>query len=181
MTGRAGASVARKSRDRSATGARQVANNGRPRASAKATRALKTDRMLELVASGHTVTEAAKELKISRKTGSQYYQDALAAAAERNQELRQHMLAQDLETLRQLLKRMMHLAISGDTAAARVVLGILDRRAKLLGLDAALKIEISNQRIDSVVRDIVDMVEGDDGVLEPELLGIETGGGVGGS
>lgn len=180
MTARAGEPVARRSRDKSATGARRVANNGRPKASVTATRAIKTARMLELVAAGHTVTEAAQELKLSRKTGSQYYQDALAAAAESNQELRQHMLAQDLETLRQLLRQMMRLALGGDTAAARVVLGILDRRAKLLGLDAALKIEISNQRIDAVVRDIVDMVEGDGGPLEPVMLAIEAGG-VGGS
>lgn len=134
-------------------------------------------KILERVASGMTVTEAAESLSLNRQTGSRLYHAELRRVMDANNELRGQLIAQDLETLRLLVRAHMARALRGDAASAKIVIAALDRRSKLLGLDAAIKIEISNERVNEAVEEIVallDAVHGDDlpMVLEAET---ETG------
>ncbi len=138
---------------------RQVANNGTSPATRRARSTVNGAKMLERVASGMNVTEAAKSLGISRKHGSDLYQRQLQVSMEQNADLRQHLIAQDLETLRLLARAHMGLALRGDPQSAKIILSILDRRAKLLGLDAAVKVEISQGRINDTVDEIVTLLD----------------------
>jgi len=145
--------------DRVVAMTRQVANNGKSPATARARASVNGQKMLERVAAGMTITEAAKSVGVSRRHGQDLYQRQLQLAMEQNNDLRQHLIAQDLETLRLLARAHMGLALSGDTQSAKVVLACLDRRAKLLGLDAAVKVEISQGKINDTVDEIVGLLD----------------------
>lgn len=131
-------------------------------------------KLLERVASGMTVTEAATTLGLSRQQGSKLYNAELRRVMDTNNELRGLLIAQDLETLRLLTRAHMPHALRGDTQSAKVVLAALDRHAKLLGLDAAIKVEVSNDRINEAVDGIVALLEATNGDELPDLLEAET-------
>lgn len=130
---------------------------GKSQAGKIASRVERRGRLLSMVASGCTITDAAAAIGVSRKTASGWYQQELAAAAQRNRELSEHLIAQDLETIRLLMRAHMPNALDGDQGAAKVILACLDRRSKLLGLDAAVKVEISNARVEDVVGRILEL------------------------
>ena len=134
-------------------------------------------KLLERVASGMTVTEAATTLGLTRQRGSKLYNAELRRVTETNNELRGLLIAQDLETLRLLTRAHMPAALRGDTQSAKVVLAALDRHAKLLGLDAAIKIEVSNDRVNEAVEGIVALLEASRDDELPTLLEAETGTG----
>jgi hypothetical protein len=167
---------------------RQVGDNGRSKASGKARAAVKGAQILELVASGHTVTHASRVVGVSQHYASQLYQRELQAAMERNDDLRQGLLAQDLETLRLLIQAHMPAAVGRmiaidadgyevnddgeghvdlreimirppDHQSAKIVISALDRRAKLLGLDAEIKVRVSSSRVNEAIDDIEDMID----------------------
>jgi hypothetical protein len=139
--------------------ARRTARNGQGKATNQAQDVTNGARMLERVASGMSVTEAAQTLKISKKHGGELYRRELARAMAENSELRQELLAQDLETLRLLIRSFMPGALRGLAEDARIVLQALDRRARLLGLDAAVKVEISQARVNDTVDEIVTLLD----------------------
>lgn len=151
-----------------------AAVNGRqasaPRASVAATR-VKADKILELVASGHTITSAGKAMNppMTEPQASKLYNEALTRAAEANNELRILTLERELETLRLLKKSFMPQALNGDEKAARIILGVVDRVADLMGFTQSIKVQVSNQRIDEVVSTVIDMLDGKDDQV-PKLL-----------
>jgi hypothetical protein len=123
--------------------------------------------VLELVAQGKNIRAAAEELGISKSVAHRRYQRELQAALEDNRELAGMLVHQELETLRQLQEVWMPRATQtdyGDTdeenpkgwgkdqeGAAKIVLAVVDKRSKLLGLDAAIKHEVSVDRINDAV------------------------------
>lgn len=133
-------------------------------------------KMLKRVASGMTITEAAESLDLTRQTGSRIYHAELRRASEAISGLRQDLLVQELETCRLLLRTFMAKALRGDYHSAQIVLATLDRRAKYLALDAAVKIEVSNERINETVEGIVALLDAANGEL-PTILEAETGTG----
>ena len=151
-----------------------IARNGIPASTVTALETTNGAKLLERVASGMTVTEAAATLGLSRQQGSRLYNAELHRVTEANNELRGLLIAQDLETLRLLTRAHMPHALRGDTQSAKVVLAALDRHAKLLGLDAAIKIEVSNDRINEAVDGIVALLEAANGDELPTLLEAET-------
>jgi len=151
--------------------------NGVPDSTVTALETVNGAKMLERVASGMTVTEAAETLELSRQQGSKIYNNELRRVMDANNGLRSYLIAQDLETLRLLARAHMAKALRGDTGSAKVVLGVLDRRAKLLGLDAAIKVEISNERVAEVIEEIVTLLDLTNGDELPTILEAETGSG----
>lgn len=138
--------------------------NGKQASAPRATIAetlIKGDKILTLVAQGLTVTEAGRRMQpvMTEPQASKLYNEALTRAAETNNELRVLQLERELETLRLLKKSFMVPALQGDTAAARIILGVVDRVADLMGFTQSLKIQVSNQRIDEVVSSVIDMLE----------------------
>lgn len=147
--------------------------NGIPSSTVTALETVNGAKMLERVASGMTVTEAAESLGLSRQQGSKIYHAELARVMEANNSLRGQLVAQDLETLRLIGRAFMGRALRGDAPSAKIVLGVLDRRAKLLGLDAAIKVQVSNDEVNKVVEEIVELLDTANSSL-PLLLEAET-------
>ena len=123
--------------------------------------------VLELVAQGKTIRAAADELGISKSVAHRRYMSELQAAVSDNRELAGMLVHQELETLRQLQEVWMPRATEtsyGDEdepnpngwgkeqeGAAKIILAVVDKRSKLLGLDAAIKHEVSVDRINDAV------------------------------
>lgn len=130
------------------------------------------DEIFRLVARGYTVTEAGKSFDppLTQQKSSRLYNEALARVVESDTSLRQAMLERELETLRLLKKRFMGPALNGDDKAANIILKVVDRVANLAGLNQSLKIQISNQRVDATVADLVEMLEGNAEDQLPRLL-----------
>ena len=182
--------------------ARQVGDNGKSKASGRARDVTKGVEILQRVSAGATVTAASKAVGVSQHHGSKLYIQAMQNALASQSDLRREMLAQDIETLRQLLAAHMPLAVGqvavldedgyviddGDDRrvdlrhvvvappsfqSAKVVLAVLDRRAKLLGLDAAIRVEISNTKVAETVDEVDRLIdEADTGELA-EVLPID--------
>lgn len=142
-----------------------------PRASA-AQLLYQGDEIFRMVAQGYTITEAGKSFEppLSQQKASRLYNEALARVLESDTSLRQAMLERELETLRQLKKHWMDKALRGDDKAANIVLKVVDRVANLAGLNQSLKIQISNQRVDATVAELVDLLEGSAEDQVPRLL-----------
>jgi hypothetical protein len=123
--------------------------------------------VLELVAQGRTIRAAADELGIAKSVAHRRYQAELQAAVEDNRELAGALVHRELETLRQLREVWMPRALQSDfgdedednpkgwgkdqEGAAKIVLAVVDKTSKLLGLDAAIKHEVSVDRINDAV------------------------------
>jgi hypothetical protein len=132
--------------------------------------AILANSILKLVAAGYTIAEAADELKLSRPQASKLYADEMARSIEENTAVRDTLVMSTLETLRQLKKAHMHDAtVLRDEKSARIVLGVVDREMDLLGLKQAIQVQISNQKIDTTVGDVVKLIETTDANL-PKLL-----------
>ena len=131
--------------------------------------------VLELVAQGKTIRAAAEELGISKSVAHRRYQGELQDALAENRELAGMLVHQELETLRQLQAVWMPRATSTDhggesddddpkgwdkdhEGAAKIVLAIVDKRSKLLGLDAAIKHEVSVDRINDAVDKVANLL-----------------------
>jgi hypothetical protein len=128
-------------------------------------------KVVELVASGLTVTKAAETLKITRKHASDLFNRELADILAETNEQRQLLLARELETLRLLKRAWMGKALSGDYQAARIILQVGDRVHSLLGLNAAIQVEISNKRIDETVAGVLALLDSTNDV--PMILNSE--------
>jgi hypothetical protein len=130
------------------------------------------DKIFRLVARGYTITEAGKEFDppLSQQKASRLYNEALARVIESDTSLRQAMLERELESLRLLKKHWMGPALNGDDKAANIILKVVDRVANLAGLNQSLKIQISNQRVDATVAELVEILEGSAEDQVPRLL-----------
>ncbi len=131
-----------------------------------ALRSIHAAQVVELVASGMTITKAAETLKITRNMASKLLHDTLAETLAERQADREQLLAQQLETYRLLKRAWMPAALSPRNEkavqAARIVLDVLDKENALLGLNAAIKLEISNARINETLADVVELMETSD-------------------
>lgn len=130
--------------------------------------------VLELVAQGKTIRAAAEALGISKSVAHRHYQRELQDALADNRELAGLLVHQELETLRQLQEVWMPRATEtsyGDEdepnpngwgkdqeGAAKIVLAVVDKRSKLLGLDAAIKHEVSVDRINDAVDRVANLL-----------------------
>lgn len=130
--------------------------------------------VLELVARGMTIRTAAHELGISKSVAHRRYQQELQDAVLDNRELAGTLVHQELETLRQLQEVWMPRATEtsyGDDeepnplgwgkeqeGAAKIILAVVDKRSKLLGLDAAIKHEVSVDRINDAVERVAGLL-----------------------
>jgi hypothetical protein len=110
------------------------------------TQALKRQRALEMRLAGSSYDQIAEALGYANRGGAHKAVDsALRRAAKGPAELVRELEAQRLDSLQ------MHWwvkAISGDVLAFRAILRLMDRRAKLLGLDAPQKITTTVEMTD---------------------------------
>lgn len=119
----------------------------------------KGHQLVRLVASGMTLAAAARKLEIPWKTAQDNFARVMAEVAD--ERTKQDVLQTELATLGMLQQAQMTRALRGDHQAAKAVLDIMDRRAKYLGLHEATKVHVQVTEINSAVREISQIVEGE--------------------
>jgi hypothetical protein len=126
--------------------------------------------VLELVAKGWSLQRVADHLGFSKATAHRYYHAELRRAVEDNAEVRDMLLHQQLETLRQVLEAWMPRAIdTANAEAAGVVLRVTGQVNKLLGLEAAIQHEVSVRRVDQAVAETLALLDGEGRDMAPPL------------
>ena len=103
----------------------------------------KTLRALELRKRGLNYTQIGKKLGCHRSTACRYVLSELENLAEKCREEAVHVRDLELQRLDALYLKAWEAVDEGDLAGIDRCLRIMERRAKLLGLDAAEKIEHS--------------------------------------
>lgn len=98
---------------------------------------------LDLRKQGKSIRAIAATLKISIGATHKAINDALNEAIEENAKAGESLRLLELERLDALWEGVWPHAIKGNAAAVQACLRIMERRAKLLGLDAAEKTEVS--------------------------------------
>lgn len=96
---------------------------------------------LELRREGKSYPEIAKELGCVTSAAHKMVQRALEKWTEECKEEAEQTKAIELQRLDELVERYHTQAKLGDIKAGEFVLKLMERRAKLLGLDAAVKVE----------------------------------------
>lgn len=91
---------------------------------------------------GFGYAQIAKELGCAQSTAYSYVMSALAETRNAMQEDADVIRQMELERLDQMLPASLEKAKRGDDRAIRSVLSIMERRAKLLGLDAAGRLDV---------------------------------------
>jgi hypothetical protein len=147
--------------------------NGIPKATIQALEAVNGAKMLSCVARGMTIREASEELGVGEDQGRKIYHRELSRVHESNKELAELLIPLNLETIRLLVQAHMPIALAGHVSSAKLVLDAIRDRAKLLGLEAAIKVEVSNQRIEEAVGGIITLIDSHDQPVT--LLEAETG------
>lgn len=142
-----------------------------PRATVAQTIA-KSARLFELVGQGYTVTEAGRMMSppMTQPQASKLWIEACARQLEDKDGMRQALVEVELSTLRQVKRKMMAVMDrDNDPAAARAVIAAVKEIAAIAGLNAELKVRISNQRVDETVSAVLDMVDTQEDQI-PRLL-----------
>lgn len=92
--------------------------------------------------------DIAEELGITEQVAARLVSDRIAAAAELvDQGQRRTLLTMELDRLDQLQRAVWADAIGGDTRAVETALKIIDKRARLLGLENATGQTVTNNTI----------------------------------
>lgn len=150
-----------------------AAVNGRQASAPRATRAqalAQGAEIFRLVAQGYTVTEAGAEMGLSQPRASTLWTEACARQLEDKDGMRQALVERELDTLRQVKKKMMAvMERDNDPAAARAVIAAVKEIAAIAGLNAELKVRISNQRVDDTVGELLGLIDNNESQI-PQLL-----------
>ena len=100
-------------------------------------------RALDLRKAGYTYRQIGEELAVSHKTAYTDVQKSMDVLASIEVEKADSLRRMELQRLDALWRGSYVGAVGGDPAAIRAALGIIERRSKLLGLDAPAKTEHS--------------------------------------
>ncbi|MDW8293627.1 MAG: hypothetical protein RML84_11095 [Anaerolineae bacterium] len=92
---------------------------------------------------GASYREIAAQLGVSHEAARKLVQKALEQVSDVSDELRAELRKLELERLDALLRSLWHKVVAGKESAINTALRIMERRAKLAGLDTADKIDIS--------------------------------------
>lgn len=128
------------------------------------------DRLLALAASGVPVERAADQLGLSPMSARRYFKAAVQRTANLDAETKREWIAVHMETIRLVIAAHMPLAlgraatdqrpaVKASQGSAQVVLAALKQRAELIGIDAAIQVDISNQAVEDAVADIMEIVD----------------------
>ena len=103
--------------------------------------AKRRQKALDLRIAGVRYRQIGAQLGVSYQTAYRDVQTALGELAKLQAGKAEHLRELEVERCDRLQMALWPKARSGDETAARTVLAVMDRRAKLLGLDAPTKLE----------------------------------------
>lgn len=116
-------------------------------------------RLVQLVASGSTLAEAARKLEVPWKSAQDAFSRVMQEIAD--ERTKSEVLQTELTTLSMMQQAMMNRALRGDHQAAKAVLQIMDRRAKYLGLHEAIKVNVQFGEVNNAIKEISQILEGE--------------------
>ncbi len=116
--------------------------NGAKTAPAKIPAAARREKTLELRASGQSIRAIADKLGVSKSQVHRDIEKELKAAAERRKKIAELIIDLELAKLDALEKKAWEHITDGELSAIDRVLRAMERRAKLLGLDTAVKVDV---------------------------------------
>lgn len=106
---------------------------------------------LDLRKQGYSYRQIAKRLEISLGLAYKYIQDELDALAQMKSESADGIRQLELERIDMLMKGLAPMAQVGHIGAVNAYLNCMERRAKLLGLDAPVKQE-NQDKLEIIIR-----------------------------
>lgn len=130
--------------------------------------ALNRERALELRLAGATYRQIGKAIGVGPSRAFRYVQHVLAEVAARSEEKADELKRLEDQRLDALLLSWWGRATAGDKDAAAIALRVLERRAKLHGLDAPAKSDVTTDG--KPVRFVVRV---NDGRIESEAVGAD--------
>ena len=107
----------------------------------KAVAATRRKTALALRCDGLTFAQIGAKLGVTEQAAHKAVQHELSAVAAERRELAEHQLDFELSQIDSVVRGMAPKAEKGDARAAMTILKAMERRAKLLGLDAPDKLE----------------------------------------
>lgn len=145
----------------------------RQTAAAKVDRAEKTAILVRSLAAGRTLSTVANELGLSHGTAHNWYTEALRETWEESAGDREAVLGAELTKLAIAERALMPKVLIGDPRSIDVYLRVMDRRARYLGLDQPAKVRVEVGRVDEVVAEIVQIIDGEGAAQPAPLLRLE--------
>ncbi len=122
------------------------------------TRGQRRVRVLELTQVGHSTRQVAAELGVSHQTVATDLHAALDSYAALQADETAKLRALETARLDEMLAGVYPKALTGNISAVEAVLAIMQRRAKLLGLDTPVKVDVSGE-IDFHISSILQVLE----------------------
>ncbi len=138
------------------------------------------DRLLSYAASGVPVARAAVEMGLAESTARNYFKAAVQRTAALDGPAKREWIATHMETIRLVIAAHMPLALgrpardgqpskAPSQGSAQVVLAALKQRAELIGIDAAVQVEISTFAVEDAINDIMEIVDAQIPIELPQL------------
>ena len=122
----------------------------RERTGSRANKLLRRVEALNLRITGHDYRVIAEELGVSVKTAYYDVQDALAYLAKHERQLAERIRALELARCDAMQACLWPSIESGDAESVEVALKVMERRAKLLGLDAPTEVIVTKRPLATV-------------------------------
>jgi hypothetical protein len=130
------------------------------RVASKVADAVAGAKVLDAVAAGASLEAAGKLAGVKTDVAQRLLHAEMRRFYEQNASQREELVGRELRKLDLLERRVFRDALNGDVKAVDRVLAIMKRRADMLGLDAAAKVQVEISAVDEALAEIVQIVEG---------------------
>lgn len=130
------------------------------RVASKAQDAIAGAKIMDAVAAGATLEVAGKSVGVKIDVAERLLHAEFRRFYEQNATQREELVGRELRKLELLERPFFRKALQGDEKAADRVLAIMKRRADMLGLDSAAKVQVEISAVDEALAEIVQIVEG---------------------
>lgn len=118
----------------------------------------RTNKAVDLRVQGHTFDEIADALGYANRSGAiKAVRRGLKQRAQEQAGDRDELIARDLELIDQIIKGLIPQILKGTPRSAEVALKAMERRAALLGTNAAIKVDA--KVTDAMMAEVQELVE----------------------
>lgn len=124
----------------------------------KEQRQINIDRAMSLRLENMSYREIAKEMGVAKGTAHRYVRAAVKLLQEKYSEKAEMIVVLEMNKLDKLEKALQKEARKGDIKASTTILKIMERRARLIGLDAPARTEVKIDTVDVKI-DLPDNLE----------------------
>jgi predicted DNA-binding protein (UPF0251 family) len=113
---------------------------------------LNIDTAMELRLAGMSYRQIGDKMGVSQQSAFRYVKTAIKSIQKDYAEKAHELVTIDLAKLKQIELAMYGKVMKGDLNAIDKLLKVMERRARLLGLDAPKQIEVANKTLDITIK-----------------------------